>query len=70
MLSALGRQAVRKALTKSVGNVSVNSVRQASGVWMYRRVGPLDSKADVVQVGSRWDLDALVKRLLARILQF
>jgi len=52
MLSALGRQVVRKALTKSVGNVSVNSVRQASGVWMYRRVGPLDSKADIVQVTS------------------
>jgi len=52
MLSALGRQAVRKALTKSVGNVSVNSVRQAHGVWTYRRIHPLDSKADIVQVTS------------------
>ena len=52
MLLALGRQAVRTTLAKSVGTVTVNSVRNSGGVWTYRRVHPLDSKTCIWQVGS------------------
>jgi len=54
MLLALGRQAVRTTLAKSVGTVTLNSVRNSGGVWTYRRVHPLDSKTCIWQYTLVW----------------